>query len=143
MLNAGSLALTIGALFSISAALAHVACVAVGPQAYRCMGAGEKMARAVEAGSLRPAVITLLIAGVLLAWGAYALSGAGIIRELPFTRHALVSVCAAYLLRALAFPALRPAFPENSDTFWLVSSSICLVAGLVHALGTFLRWQVL
>ena len=143
MLNAGSLALATGALFSISAAVAHLACVAAGPQAYRFMGAGEKMARAAESGSIRPAVITLLIAGVLFMWGAYALSGAGIIRELPFTKPALVSICTAYLLRAVAFPALRPAFPENSDTFWLVSSSICLVAGLVHALGMLLRWHAL
>ena len=96
MPNAGSLALSTGALFSISAAVAHLACIAVGPQAYRFMGAGEKMARAAEAGSIRPAVITLLIAGVLFIWGAYALSGAGIIRELPFTRPALVSICTGF-----------------------------------------------
>lgn len=84
MLNAGSLALSTGALFSISAAVAHLACVAAGPQAYRFMGAGEKMARAAESGSIRPAVITLLI-----------------------------------------------------------SSGICLVAGLLHGLGTFLRWHAL
>ncbi len=143
MLDTGSIVLATGALFSISAAIAHLACIAIGPRAYRFMGAGERMARAVEAGSIRPMVITLFIAGVLFAWGAYALSGAGLIRNLPFMKPVLVAICAVYLLRAVAFPALRPAFPENSSTFWLVSSGICLGIGLMHAWGIFLRWPAL
>lgn len=139
----GSNPLAVAGALSALAAIAHVACVAIGPQAYRFMGAGEKMARAVEAGSIRPAIFTLAIAAVLFTWAAYALSGAGLITRLPFTKAALLAITAAYLGRAVAFPLLRTAFPENSTAFWLVSSGICLAIGLVHLYGTASRWAAL
>ena len=101
------------------------------------------MARAVEAGKLRPTLTTLTVAGVLLIWAAYALSGAGVIDRLPLGKLALPAICAAYLGRALAFPLLKPAFPENTQTFWLVSSGICLVIGLVHVYGVVSLWPTL
>ncbi|MDR7150907.1 hypothetical protein J2W49_002870 [Hydrogenophaga palleronii] len=99
------------------------------------------MARAVEAGKLRPTLVTLAISGVLLIWSAYALSGAGVIDLLPLTKLALVLICAIYLARAVAFPLLKPAFPENSNTFWWVSSGICGCIGLVHAYGLIALWR--
>jgi hypothetical protein len=135
--------LIFGAVLSALAAIAHLACIAIGGPAYRFMGAGERMARAAEARKLRPAIATLVISLVLLIWSGYALSGAGVLGPLPFTRAALVLICAAYLGRALAFPLLKPAFPENSNTFWYVSSGICGVFGLVHLYGTLLLWPLL
>jgi len=136
-------ALILGAALSALAALAHLACIAIGAPAYRFMGAGERMARAAEARKLRPAIATFAISLILLIWSGYALSGAGLLGPLPFTRTALVLICAAYLGRALAFPLLKPAFPENSNTFWYVSSAICGVFGVVHLYGTLLLWPVL
>lgn len=137
----GTQALLVGGLLSATAALAHLACIAFGARAYRFMGAGEKMARAVEAGQLRPTLVTLAVTAILIVWTAYALAGAGVIAPLPFTKLALTAICAVYLGRALAFPLLKPAFPENSQTFWLVSSGICLVIGLVHAYGVMALWS--
>ena len=101
------------------------------------------MARAAEAGKLQPTLVTLAISGVLLVWAAYALDGAGVIKRLPFSTLALLGICVVYLGRAVAFPLLMPAFPENSKTFWLVSSSICLFIGLVHLYGVILVWHAL
>ncbi len=143
MLTSGALALVLGAAFSVAAAVAHLACIALGAPAYRFMGAGEKMARAAEAGSVRPALLTLLIAGMLFLWAAYALSGADVIGRLPLTKLALPAICVVYLARAVAFPLLKPAFPENSQTFWLVSSGICLLLGLVHGYGVIALWPAL
>ena len=143
MSTLSSTALTIGAALSASAAIAHLACIALGPSAYRFMGAGEKMARAVEAGRIKPTVVTLAISAVLLGWAAYALSGAGVIGPLPLTKLALLAITAVYIARAVAFPLLRPAFPENSATFWYVSSGICLVIGLLHAVGLASGWSAL
>jgi hypothetical protein len=98
------------------------------------------MARAVEAGETRPTLITLAIATVLAVWALYAFAGAGVIGQLPFTNVALPAISLAYLARALGFPLLRPMFPENSTTFWLVSSGICLVLGLLYAAGAIAAW---
>ncbi|WP_374486361.1 hypothetical protein [Zoogloea sp.] len=137
----GTQALLIGGLLSAIAAVAHLACIALGAPAYRAMGPGEKMAQAAEAGKLRPTLVTLAIAAILFIWAAYALAGAGVIAPLPFTKLALTAICAVYLGRAVAFPLLKPAFPENSQTFWLVSSGICLAIGLVHVCGVIALWS--
>ena len=141
MLSGGAQALVVGAMLSGVAALAHLACIVIGPRAYRFMGAGERMARAAEAGRLRPTVVTLAIAAALLVWSAYALSGAGVVRALPFTKQGLSIISAIYLARAVGFPLLRPAFPENSNAFWWVSSSICGSMGLLYGYGTLLLWR--
>jgi hypothetical protein len=143
MLTSGAQALIIGGLLSAAAAVAHLFCILLGPAAYRFMGAGEKMARAVEAKRLRPTLLTLAIASVLFTCAAYAFSGAGIIDHFPFAKLVLPAICVVYLGRALAFPFLKPLFPENSQAFWLVSSGICLVIGLVHVYGVFQQWPTL
>jgi hypothetical protein len=141
MLSTGAQALVIGAALSGAAAVAHLACIVVGAPAYLFMGAGERMARAAAAKSLRPTLVTLAIAALLFLWSAYALSGAGLIGTLPLTRLGLALISAIYLARAAAFPLLRPAFPENSNAFWWVSSGICAFIGLVYAYGTLLLWR--
>jgi hypothetical protein len=140
MQSTGEIAFLLGAFMSAAAAIAHLACIALGAQAYRIMGAGERMARSVEAGKLRPTLVTLAISGVLLVWAAYALGGAGVIAPLPFSGLVLPVICATYLGRAVAFPLLRSSFPENSEKFWLVSSGICLVIGSAHPYGI-LSWS--
>lgn len=142
MLGIGTQALVVGGTLSALAALAHLACIAIGPRAYRFMGAGERMVRAVEAGKARPTVVTAAIALVLLAWAAYAFSGAGIIGRLPLTGLALPAISLVFLARAVAVPWLKPMFPENSTTFWRVSSGICIVMGALYALGTLALWSV-
>lgn len=141
MLNIGAMSLAVAGLLVVVASLAHLACIAIGAEAYRFMGAGERMARAVEAGRFKPTLITLVIASVLLVLALYAFSGAGLISRLPFTELALFLISAVFLARAIAFPWLRPSFPENSTTFWLVSSGICLVLGLLYAVGLAALWS--
>jgi hypothetical protein len=143
VLDPGAQALAVAGALTAVAAIAHLACIAIGAPAYRLMGAGDRMARAVEAGKIRPTVVTLAIASVLLICAVYAFSGAGITPRLPFTRIALLLVSAAFLTRALAFPLLKPLFPENSTTFWLVSSGVCLALGLLYAAGVVARWAQL
>lgn len=139
----GAQALIIGASLSAAAAVAHLTCILIGAPAYRFLGAGERMARAVEARKLRPTLTTLAISCVLFSWSAYALSGAGIIGTLPLTKLALAGISAIYLARAIAFPLLKRAFPENTRAFWWVSSCICGVIGLCHAYGVSTLWREL
>ena len=123
----GTIALAMGAALSAFAALAHIACVVVGPAAYRFMGAGEKMARAVQAGKLQPTLVTLAIAAILFTWAAYALSGAGLISRLPLTKLALLVITAVYLVpdrivrNAIQINGLRVKF--GVEELWLSESS--------------------
>ena len=98
------------------------------------------MAQMAEAGHIYPAMVTLVISTLLTIWSLYALSGAGVILKLPLLRLALCLIAAIYLMRGIAFIPLMPMFPENSLTFWVVSSTICFVFGLLYALGICQSW---
>lgn len=132
-----------GAALSGIAALLHVGCIVFGAPWYRALGAGEQMAKLANEGHWYPTVITSLIVGVLCVWALYALSGAGVIRRLPLVKWVLSAVTLVYLARGLAFVPLQAHFPDNSQTFWIVSSSICLVYGIVHLIGLRARWSAL
>lgn len=131
------------AVFCAVAALAHLGCIIFGGDWYRFFGAGEQMAQMSEAGHWYPAVVTSVIVVVLILWSLYALSGAGVIRPFPLLRTALCLIAGVFLLRGVSFVALMPMFPENSLTFWLVSSAICLIIGSCFAIGTYQRWPEL
>jgi hypothetical protein len=138
-----SQALVLGGILSAAASLAHLACIAIGAPAYRLLGAGEAMARAAEAGQLQPTLVTLAIAAVLALWAGYAFAGAGLLRPLPLMKLALPTISLVLLARALGYPLLRSAFPENSELFWWLSSAICLLMGALYAFGTWARWSEL
>lgn len=132
--------LIVGGMLSGLAALAHLACLVVGAPLFRLLGAGEQMAQLHDAGHWYPTAVTLLITAVLAIWAAYAFSGAGAIRRLPLRRTVLSAVTAVYVVRGVAFVPAMAYFPGNSIAFWLVSSCICLVIGLVHLLGLRQSW---
>ncbi|CAI8744189.1 Regulator SirB [Pseudomonas chlororaphis] len=139
MTNGYNMALVIGAGLSLLAALMHVGVIMVGPSWYRLFGAGERFVRAAQAGRWFPAVVTAGIALVLAAWAAYALSAAGVIAPLPLLRPALIAITLVYLLRGLLGPVAL-AGTGCSRRFIFVSSTICLVYGLVHLFGLVQVW---
>ncbi len=132
--------LIIGAALSALAALLHVGCVIFGAPWYRFLGAGERMARMAAAGHWYPTVLTLGIVALLSLWSLYALSGAGVIRRLPLVRPALCIITSIYMLRAVAFAPFHRYFPGNSTSFWLWSSAICCVIGVVLLVGLLQAW---
>jgi putative oxidoreductase len=141
-MHTGNWWLLFGGLVTGVAALLHVGIILGGPEWYRFFGAGERMARLAARGSVYATVVTAGIAAVLAVWTLYALSGAGLVRRLPFLRVALGVIAAVYLARGiLALPAVllleHPYAIElrGKMTFMLVTSAICIVLGLCYAAG--------
>lgn len=144
----GSTQFIIAAALSFLASLLHIATILGGANWYRFFGAGERMAKLAESGSLHPAIVTSIIAIILCLWGLYALSGAGVIFKLPLLKSALILITGVYMLRGLAglvlpFITSHPAIEQNSLTFWLISSTICLVIGLFYLFGTINSWELI
>lgn len=132
--------LIVGALLSAIAALLHLCIIFGGPAWYRFFGAGERIASGAAAGYLYPPVVTLLIACVLGVWAAYALSGAGVLQPLPLLAWILPAITAVYLLRGLAALVLFVFARRRLTAFWVWSSVICLVYGVVHLVGLVQIW---
>ncbi|WP_448569270.1 hypothetical protein [Thalassotalea ganghwensis] len=132
-----------GALATMLAAFAHLGCIVFGAQWYRTLGAGEQLALLAEQGHWYPTAITLVISIILIVWSLVALSAAGVIIRLPLLRTALCLIMTIFLLRGSLFFLLMPLFPENSMTFWLISSAICLMIGMLYGIGTKQVWSQL
>ena len=133
--------LVIGGCLSFVAALLHMLCIIGGPEWYLFFGAGERMAHLAAEGDLYPTVITLFIASILMGWGLYAFSGAGLIIKLPLLKTCLTLITAVYLVRGLGglvgpFLTTHPIVHQNSLAFWLVSSIVCCIFGAFYLLGT-------
>ena len=135
--------LIVGASLSAIAAFIHFSCVFLGPPGFRFLGAGDYIVKLAENGHWYPNFITILIGTVLSIWSLFALSGAGAIVRLPFAREALLLISSIYILRAVTYPLLKPAFPGNSEAFWLTTSGICLIIGVVHFIGLRQVWYKL
>jgi putative oxidoreductase len=140
--------LIVGALLSFVAAGLHIVIIIGGPNWYRAFGAGEAMANMAEAGLFKPTLITACIAAILTIWGCYALSGAGLIVKLPLLKLVLIAITVIYLVRGLAgflamFYPNSPAALQNSSSFWVWSSLVCLCFGLVHLKGLLDRWSAI
>ena len=132
--------LLVAAALDAIAALLHVGCIVFGAAWYRFFGAGERMARLVEAGDWRPTVVTSGIAIVLSVWALYALSAAGAIAELPLLRIGLCAIAAVYLLRGAGGALYASSGAPADVAFWWWSSAICLGIGLVHLQGLIQVW---
>lgn len=131
--------ITAGILSAI-AALLHLGCIIFGAPWYRFLGAGEQMAQMAAIGHWYPTITTLIISSVLSVWSLYAFAGAGVIGRLPFMRFVLCSTTVVFLLRGVAFAPLMTVFPGNSSTFWMVSSTTCLVLGIIYLIGLRQVW---
>lgn len=129
--------LLVGGGLSVIAAVLHIVIIFGGAEWYRYFGAGERMAKMSEQGSIIPGLITFFIALVLFVWGLYAFAGTGLIQlTLPFVKYALVAISGVYLIRGLVlFPALLFK-PEIVDGFAIWSSLLSLFFGLCYAIGT-------
>ena len=136
----GGIWLIVGAGFSSGIALMHVVIIFIGAPAYLYFGAAD-LARLASRGSLFPALLTLLITAVFMAFGSYALSGAGLIRRLPFLVPGLFLIGGVYTLRGLIvvqdlIRMVRGAgYPFRQTAF----SAVSLIVGLVHFIGIFRR----
>ena len=131
------------AWMSVAASGLHLAAILGGPDWYRFFGAGEEIAQAAERGSAAPAIMTIIIAGVLAGWAVYAFGAAGVIRRWPLMRTALFAIAAVLLARStLAFvPSVWA--PEQSMAFRIWSSVICFVMGGCFAIGLWKAWPEL
>ncbi len=131
-----SFTLLLAAALCVIAAALHFACLVWGASGYRFLGAGENAVAAIEAGDKRPHISAVVVGTMLLIWAIYAIAGAGMLPAMPFMRPVLFLISGVLLARALLFPLLRPLIPGNSLKFWIISSLVVGVLGLLFLVGS-------
>lgn len=125
-------------------ALMHLAIPIGGPDWYAFFGAPQGMVDMARAGNPRAPISCVVIATILLVFAAYAFSGAGRIRRLPWLRTVLGLIASALILRGIVFIPLilwRPGALagicdcRGIDTFIVATSIVCLALGMGYAIG--------
>ncbi|MEJ2737411.1 MAG: hypothetical protein P8189_28290 [Anaerolineae bacterium] len=133
-----SFCLLLGGVASLLIVLLHLA-LALRPRWYRHFGADE-LAQMHEQGSRFTVFATLGLALIFAVWGIYALSGAGVIGQLPLLRALLITIGVIYVLRSLMLPSeLFNVLLRGYPFRFVVFSTGSLAAGLLHLIGTLAR----
>lgn len=136
--------LFITGLAASAGAVLHIAILFGGPDWYAFFGAPQRLVDMARAGNIRAPISCLVIAAFLALLAAYAFSGAGVIRRLPFLRLVLAAVAGVLILRGALFVPLilwRPGALSgicecrSVDAFIIVTSVLCLAMGVGYALG--------
>ncbi len=125
-------------------AVLHIAILFGGPDWYAFFGAPTGLVAMARSGNLRAPISCLVIATILVVFAAYAFSGAGVIRRLPFLRLGLAFIASVLLLRGMLFAPLILWRPDvlvricncrHVDAFIVITSVICFAMGIGFALG--------
>jgi hypothetical protein len=134
-MNISRFCLLLGGGASFLIALLHLVLV-FRPQWYRYFGADE-LTLLHQEGSPFTMLVTSGLALMFVAWGAYALSGAGVIRQLPLLRTVLIAIGVIYILRSLLLPSeLVQVLQRVQSLRFVVFSTGSLAAGLLYLFGT-------
>lgn len=134
-----------GAVLNFFIAALHIVIIFQGAAGYRYFGAGEEMAQLDEAGSLKPALVTLAVTFFFIIFGFYGLSAAVKLRKLPFLKIIVIIIAAIFVIRGLAFVAdlymmqKDPVYPTQMIYFSLVA----LLVGVCYTLGITKNWRTL
>jgi len=131
--------LYLGGIASLLIALLHVILV-IRPQIYRYFNAAE-LAQMHESGSPFTVIVTICLTVMFAIWGAYGFSGAGIFRQLPWLREALIAIGVIYVLRGLMLPSdivkvIQSGYPVRFIGFSMMS----LTAGLLYLHGVIVQF---
>ncbi len=114
--------LKIAAILNFTLAAAHIACLPWLEFAFRIYGIDSMMDQIATHGAVLPYLITLIVALCFALGGAYALSAAGVIRQLPLLRLGVFGVAALFLLRA------------GSGIYWIVAHGDAPIVDLTSIL---------
>ncbi len=143
-MNRPSYLLILAGVLSFCAAIFQ-AVIAFVPEWSAAFGAGDALA------SNPPLLLTLglLVALVLVIFGLYGLSGAGVMRRLPWLRLGLLAIGLLYsmvginfIIQVLVMLGILPAAGPIPIYLLLVSFG-ALVAGLAYLIGLAVSWKQL
>jgi hypothetical protein len=133
--------LLLGGIASLLIALLHVI-LAIRPKIWRYFGAAE-LTQMHQNGSPFTVLVSIGLALMFLAWGLYALSGAGVIRSLPWLKAILITIGIVYILRGLMLPSEVLELLKTGHSFrFVVMSTGCLIIGSLHLMGSLARSSI-
>ena len=131
----GFVALLLGGLIAVVTAVAHMSCIVFGPSCFKAQLAPPHIIRSAMEGTSTAAIETTIVSSLFLACALFAVSGAGLIRRLPFLKSALITISIICLVRGLATIPLSFYEPVLKSTYGIISGFIWFLAGCLYLYG--------
>ncbi len=137
-MNLARFFLILGSVASLLLAGLHLILV-FRPQGWSYFGANELTLLAEQDSQwIAPTAFGLTL--LFTIWGVYALSGAGVIKQLPFLPTVLIVISIIYILRGLALPFdLIKVFVGTQSFRFAIFSFGSLIAGIFYLVGVLAR----
>ena len=138
-------AMLVVAFMSISTAIAHLSCIWFGRSCYYFQGTPMQMFLLSEERVKLLPLVTIIVSTLFFISALYALSGARVIRKLPFLKIGILTISGICLQRGLhfvpsiiLFPSSFIPFPDSCD-LWQCAMSLFSVHVLSWSYYALLR----
>ncbi len=123
-----------------TAAIWHLACILGGPSWFVFARAPQQVIDSAQQGTLLAPLSTIVVAAAMFACTIFAFSAAGIIRRVPLSTPALMTIALLCTLRGLIIiPTLMSV--NGIDVWQVVASAIWLYVGICFIVGTLVTYR--
>jgi hypothetical protein len=131
----GIILLVLAAIIAFGTALAHFSCIFFGIECYSAQMAPQSIILSSQNGTFLAPAATVVASIIFAALGFYALSGAGLIRKLPFLTFGIYSISVVCVVRGLLPLQLWVRHPEKVNNAALLVGLLWLFTGLIYWIG--------
>lgn len=131
----GIAALIIVALIATLTAVAHLSCIYLGASCFQAQMAPTIVVQSAIDGTWLAPIGTIIVSLMFLLCAAYALSGAGILRRLPFLHLGIYTISILCVFRGLTVLPFLFLYPGRVSTSAIIASGVWFVSGLLFYFG--------
>ncbi|MFT4926060.1 MAG: hypothetical protein ACI8WB_002158 [Phenylobacterium sp.] len=131
----GVIFLVLAAFIAMGTAIAHMSCIFLGPECYAAQMAPPQIIESAKNGTYLAPIGTVLVSAIFIVFGLYALSGAGIIRQLPFLKVMSYTIATLCIIRGILPLQLWLRHPDKVNDVVFYTGIIWLVTGLLFLFG--------
>lgn len=123
-----------GAIASASA-IWHLLCIFGGPGWFAFARVPQQIIDSSQQGTLLAPIGTIIVAGLMFACTVFAFSAVGLIRKIPLTKPALMTIAALCTLRGLiAIPTFITS--AGLDIWQIIASTVWFYVGICFIAGS-------
>lgn len=127
------LLLSAGVIASL-AAVWHLLCIWGGPSWFAFARAPQQIIESAQHGTLVAPIGTIIVAGLMFSCSVFAFSAVGLIRQIPLTKPALITIAALCTLRGLI--AIPTFYSDVGYDIWqIIASTVWLYVGICFFVG--------
>ncbi|PKI12878.1 hypothetical protein [Colwellia sp. 12G3] len=135
----GIVFLVLATLIAMGTAAAHLSCIYLGPQCYAAQMAPAQIIESAINGTYLAPIGTLLVSGIFVVLGLYALSAAGftgkLINKLPLVNYAIYTIATLCIIRGMLPLQLWLRQPEKVSDVVFYVGIVWLFTGLLYLFG--------